>query len=191
MTPLFPLRTLVMPGGFLPLRIFESRYLDMVSCSMREDRGFVVVTLFDGAETGTDSVQFYDLGTEVRIVDFHPEPDGLLGIVTQGQRIVQVKSHEIQDDGLIVAQCSARETEVDRALPEEFDDLVQLLQKILQQLESPYSDYEPNYLSASWVSSRLTELLPLELEDKVRLMALPDPLTRCFLLRDLALVEQG
>ena len=83
--PLFPLNTVLFPGGPLPLRIFEPRYLDMVSRCLREQTGFAVVLIGEGNEA-TGATQFVAIGTEARIVDFDRLEDGLLGISCLGPR---------------------------------------------------------------------------------------------------------
>ena len=84
--PLFPLGTVLFPGGPLPLRIFEARYIDLVRRCMREGSGFGVVLILDGTEAGDTPAQICDVGTYARIVDFSGEPGGLLGIEARGER---------------------------------------------------------------------------------------------------------
>ena len=74
--PLFPLGTVLFPGGPLPLRIFEARYIDLVRRCMRENSGFGVVLLTDGAEAGNGPTATSDVGTYARIVDYSSQPDG-------------------------------------------------------------------------------------------------------------------
>src|SRR6185295_8191885 len=82
--PLCPLNSVLFPGGPLPLRIFEPRYVDMVGTCLREQRGFGVVLIREGSEVG--AAEFETLGTLARIVDFHMLSDGLLGLTTIGER---------------------------------------------------------------------------------------------------------
>ena len=90
--PIFPLRTVLFPGGVLPLRIFEPRYVDMVRWCMREQANFGVVLLREGGEVidGADALaadqELFAVGTEAEIVDFNQADNGLLGIVAQGRR---------------------------------------------------------------------------------------------------------
>ena len=78
--PLFPLRTVLFPGGLLPLRIFETRYVDMVGRCMRESAEFGVLLIRSESEGETGPVsELATIGTSARIVDFHALPDGLLG----------------------------------------------------------------------------------------------------------------
>jgi Lon protease-like protein len=87
--PLFPLRTVLFPGGTLPLRIFEPRYVDMIRWCMRESSGFGVVLLKEGsdvldASTPADTPNIFSVGTEAQIIDFDQADNGLLGIVARG-----------------------------------------------------------------------------------------------------------
>ena len=77
--PLFPLNSVILPGGRIPMQLFEPRYLDMLTRCLKEDRGFVVVLLREGTEVSLRT-DFYDIGTYVRIVDFQQLDNGLLGI---------------------------------------------------------------------------------------------------------------
>ena len=90
--PLFPLGTVLFPGGPLPLRIFEARYIDLVRRCMRENSGFGVVLLTDGPEAGDGPTATSDVGTYARIVDFSGQPDGLLGIEARGERRFRILS---------------------------------------------------------------------------------------------------
>src|SRR5215831_15238826 len=101
--PLFPLNTVLFPGGVLPLRIFEPRYLDMVKRCMREGNAFGVVLIRSGNETQS-TVATHDVGTLARIVDFDQLPDGLLGITTRGTQRFRACEKHVQDDGLHVGQ---------------------------------------------------------------------------------------
>ncbi len=83
--PLFPLGTVLFPGGPLPLRIFETRYVDLVSRCLRDGSGFGAVLIREGMEAGGPALT-YDVGTYARIVDFSQQPDGLLGIRATGER---------------------------------------------------------------------------------------------------------
>src|SRR5690348_14909498 len=100
--PLFPLNTVLFPGGPLPLRIFETRYVDMVRHCMRERCPFGVVLIHAGAEVGAVA-DTAAVGTTARIVDFHPMPDGLLGISCVGEHKFRVLRRWTQSDGLNVA----------------------------------------------------------------------------------------
>ena len=77
--PLFPLNTVLFPGGPLPLRIFESRYIDMISERMKADAPFGVLLIRSGQESGP--AKTYGVGTLARISDWYQGSDGLLDFV--------------------------------------------------------------------------------------------------------------
>ena len=95
--PIFPLNTVLFPGGVLPLRIFEPRYLDMVSDCMKNGTGFAVNLISEGREAGQPA-EFRSLGTLTQIVDFDKLDDGFLGITAIGQQPLRVISHTGEDD---------------------------------------------------------------------------------------------
>ena len=109
--PLFPLNTVLFPGGVLTLRLFEPRYLTMVGQCMREDKGFVVVLLRDGSEAGDEAekAQFYAVGTEAKIIDFDQLDDGMLSISCRGGRLMRTQSHRVQPDQLAPQPTGDRE----------------------------------------------------------------------------------
>jgi len=100
--PLFPLDLVLFPGARLPLRIFESRYIDMVRDCMRSDTGFGVVWRLDGDQESAGG--HARVGTEARIIDFSTLEDGLLGIECRGTRRFLVRSTRCRDDGLLMAE---------------------------------------------------------------------------------------
>lgn len=101
--PLFPLHTVLFPGGRLELRIFEPRYLDMVRDCIRDGRGFGVCLIREGSEAGAPA-RFADIGTSARIADWAPRPDGLLGISAVGERRFRVLGSRVQPDNLVLGE---------------------------------------------------------------------------------------
>jgi uncharacterized protein len=181
--PLFPLNTVLFPDGLLPLRIFETRYVDMVRDCMRSGGGgFVVVSILEGTETSTEA-RFSEVGTRAEIIDWDQRPDGLLGILACGRERVRVRSHQQRSDGLIVAQVQPIEEWPPLDLPLEYASLAGLLERLLDQLGTPWAHLERKLGDASWVVGRLAELLPLNLEIKQALLEEDDPLRRLERLR--------
>jgi len=174
---LFPLHTVLFPGGPLPLRIFEPRYVDMVRRSLRTQSAFGVVLLDGGAETG-GVTSTAAVGTTARIADFYSLPDGLLGITCLGVRKFQLRDRRVQSDGLNLGAVDWLAAECEIALPAEYQHLGQLLRKVLPELGDFYAGVSKRFEDSAWVGYRLAEILPLSLSDKQYCLELDDPLAR-------------
>mgnify|MGYP001628039969 CR=1 FL=1 len=182
--PLFPLSTTVLPGGRLPLQLFEPRYLDMLATCLREQRGFVVLLLREGNEAGADAV-FYDIGTYVKIVDFQQLDNGLLGITVEGQLTVAVHRRWQAPDGLNLGDAERLPDEPEDALPTGRSELASVLRALLRHPVVNRLELEVDFSSAREVGWRLIELLPLDGQEKQRLLEYQDPLDRLDRLSDL------
>ena len=174
--PLFPLNIVLFPSGPLPLRIFETRYVDMVRRCMREDQGFGVVLIRDGE--GSGSADICDVGTMAKIVDFDQLPDGLLGLSCVGQQRFRIHAHRRQADGLNVGEVEWLQPEPLLTVPERHARLALLLETVLPQLGEVYTGIEMHLDDAAWVGHRLAEILPMDLADKQFCLELDDPLRR-------------
>ena len=183
--PLFPLGTVLFPGGPLPLRIFEARYIDLVRRCMRENSGFGVVLLQEGPEAGDGPTATSEVGTYARIVDFSGQPDGLLGIEARGERRFRILSRSRARDGLNLAEVEWLPDEVRVPVPEEFSDLGPALDYVLGQVGDPYESLERRLDDAGWVAGRLAEILPLPPAHKQRCLEIDDPVERLRYLRPL------
>ena len=162
--PLFPLNTVLFPGGPLPLRIFETRYLDMISECLKADVPFGVLLIRDGQEAGPATT--YEVGTLARIVDWYRGSDGLLGITAVGTQRFRLLSTERQGDGLNVGEVE-RLPDIDTmALPAEFSALPEILASVIDDLGRLYENLERRYEDAAWVAYRFAEILPVELAHK-------------------------
>ena len=187
---LFPLNTVLFPGGLLPLRIFEPRYLDMVGRCMREGADFGVVLIRSGEETGAVA-QMAAVGTGARVVDFSQLPDGLLGVMCRGSRRFRLCSHRVQPDGLRVGEIEWLSEPGPEAIAEEHRPLAQVLRRVLQELGDTARHLDADFEDADWVSNRLAEFLPLEREDQQRLLEVNDPQERMRRLAPLIEVGEG
>ncbi len=174
---LFPLHTVLFPGGPLALRLFEPRYLDMVRRCLKEEQGFGVVTILEGSEAGA-AARVADIGTRARLVDFDPLPDGLLGISCVGEERFRVLRRWQQADGLNLAEVQSLAAEVPCELPAELAHLAHLLRELLPRLGGAYAHIEAHYADAGWVANRWAEVLPLQLQEKLALLELTEPLQR-------------
>lgn len=175
--PLFPLHSVLFPGGPLSLRIFEPRYLDMVRRCLKEHSEFGVVLILEGAEAGAVTATA-DTGTSARLVDFDTLPDGLLGVVCVGERRFRVLRRWLQHDGLNLGAVDYLPPDVPCAVPEEFAHLGELLREVLPRLGAPYTHVHGDFADAGWVSNRWAEILPLAPGEKQQLLELADPLAR-------------
>lgn len=182
--PLFPLNTVLFPNGVLPLRIFEPRYLDMVSDCLKNDTGIGVVLIKEGAETGK-AANCYDMGTLSSISYWHKRPDGILGVTLKGQQRFKILSTTVQKNQLVMAEVELLPEIESTELPGGYEHLVLLLQQIIGQLDPPFTTMETKYDCAEWVGARLVELLPLPLEDKQQLLSMNDCLQRFSKIEDM------
>jgi uncharacterized protein len=187
--PIFPLTTVLFPGGSLPLRIFETRYMDMAKSCLREGSNFGVCAITSGPEVGAGAA-YEMIGCEAKIQDWDMQQLGILQIRVMGQRRFKVSSSSVSPAGLVEAEVEFLEPEVDQVLPEEFVALAALAQRIVRDLEQRRPEaiqkmVEPpyDYASASWVGQRLCEFLPIRHPIKHQLMALSDPLGRLKLVK--------
>jgi len=179
MIPLFPLNTVLFPYGPLPLRIFETRYVDMVRYCMREQSPFGVVLIRAGSEVGSAGVgETSVVGTTARILDFNALPDGLLGITCLGERKFSVSKHWQQEDGLHCADVELAQPEESVDVPFEYEHLSELLRKVLPELGELYAHVPKYFSNASWVGCRLAEILPIALSEKQFCLELDDPIAR-------------
>ncbi len=178
--PLFPLNTVLFPGGPLPLRIFEPRYVDMVKRSLRDEAPFGVVLIREGEEVGP--ADFHDIGTLARIIDFDTLPDGLLGLTCVGEQRFRVHTYARLPDGLNVGQVSVFDQDLPAPLPDEYGHLVGLLERLLPELGDWYARLEHHFDDANWVGYRLAEILPLSMPSRQFCLELEDPGERLRLL---------
>lgn len=173
--PLFPLRTVLVPGAALGLRVFEPRYLDLVRECGRRGSGFGICLILDGEEAGTPATPA-GVGTEARIEDFDTGPDGLLTLRVRGARRFHVRRTRVRDSGLIIADVDwcAADPVID--LQPEHALLGVVLRKILEHIDGADQAFpEPHFDNAAWVGWRLAELLPLEQPHRQQLLQLDDP----------------
>jgi Lon protease-like protein len=162
---LFPLSAVLLPGGRMPLQIFEQRYLDLVRSSMKADEPFGVVWIRRGlevAQRGTASPDLGDYGTTARIVDWDQLPNGLLGITIEGQERFDLESTGIRDNGLVVGEVVFRPTPKETAMKKEWQTLLDVLHGLRDHPHVQSMNLQLDYGNAWQVAYVLTQLLPLE-----------------------------
>ena len=181
---LFPLNVVLFPEGPLPLRIFETRYVDMVRRCMRADQRFGVALIREGSEVGPADT--FDVGTMAKIVDFHQLSDGFLGLSCVGEQRFRILSRSRQTDGLNLAGVESLAREAKTAVPERHARLAELLKTVLPQLGEVYAGIEMHLDDAVWVGYRLAEILPIAAAEKQFCLELSDPIQRLDVLSPLA-----
>ena len=181
--PLFPLRSVLFPDGLLELKIFEARYLDLMSRCMREQRPFGVVALKEGAEAGPSAgpVRLHEAGTLAELVEVDSAQAGILLVRARGTRRFTLQAYEQQAGGLWVGEASEVAADPVVAPRDSHAGVVKGLADAIAALgaqgAAPF--LEPYLLeSAGWVADRWLEILPIPIEAKVGLLMLQDPLAR-------------
>jgi uncharacterized protein len=177
--PLFPLKTVLFPGGVLPLKVFEQRYISMTKGCLKDDKPFGVCLLTQGEEVAgargpKSSTAFAPIGTLARITNWDMPQLGILHLRTEGVSRFQVQSHSIADDGLVIGQVTALAPEATLALPESYAPLSKLLELLIGRVGRENFPAELALGDASWVSYRLAELLPLPLQIKQSMLEIND-----------------
>ena len=176
--PLFPLRTVLLPGGALGLRIFETRYLDMVRDCGRSGTGFGVCLILDGAEAGAPATPAA-VGTEARIEDFDTTPDGLLSLRVRGKRRFRVRRTQVRANGLVTGDVDWCAPDPDDPLRPEHALLGDVLRQALERAGTRAVDVpQARFDDAAWVGWRLAELLPLDDAVRQALLQEDDPHAR-------------
>ena len=193
--PLFPLGTVLFPGGRLPLQIFEPRYLDLVSRCMRENSSFGVVLIRAGTDVrvgpGSSQPEVFEIGSEAKIVDFNQLSSGRLGVTIEGGRKFRVHDTWEQSDGLLIGEVSILPEEPELAVAGEHQELVDLLTELTLHPEVAKLQLNIELEDARSVGWRLAELLPIEPEIKQSLLQLPYPRERLQELRRLITKLRG
>jgi uncharacterized protein len=174
--PLFPLHAVLFPGGRLPLRIFEQRYMEMAKACLKDGTAFGVCLIREGAEVGAPATPS-DVGTLARIASWDMPQLGVLHVVARGEGRFRILARRIQPDGLARAQVEILPDEHDAGVPPTCSRSVKLLERIIEQ--HPELFERPHRLdSCAWVSARLAELLPLPFAAKQELLELDDARAR-------------
>jgi len=167
--PLFPLKTVLLPGNTLSLKVFETRYLDMIAECMREDSNFGIILIYKGEETLGDT-DIHSIGTTAKISDWQDRADGLLGVTALGLERFEIISTRNQDNGLTVGKVKILTEIAEVDIPEQFYYMLELLNHISAQ-EGKIPD---NNQSFSTMMYRLIYQLPLDTNLKQRLLEIPN-----------------
>jgi Lon protease-like protein len=187
--PLFPLGTVLFPGGLLPLRLFEQRYLEMAKSCLRDGAAFGVCLIREGAEVGEPAVP-EPVGCLAHIVQWDMQQFGMLQIVASGAQRFRILDRRLQSDGLARASVEVLPEEVDAAVPEGLALCADLLRRIAAEHGDRIFAAPFRFESCAWVSARLAEVLPLPAQMKQQLLEL-DGLPRLEALHRLIAQQSG
>lgn len=182
--PLFPLATVLFPGGQLQLRIFEPRYLDLVRECTRHGTGFGVCMILEGKQIRERALPAA-VGTIARISDFHRDEEGLLNIVVTGDARFRAVRSRARSNGLLRGDVDVWPREPEVPVPVEFALLQGILERLIETMAPQWRHVaRSTYDDASWLGYRLAELLPLDPPEQQRMLELDDPVQRLAALRD-------
>lgn len=190
--PLFPLNVVVCPDGQLSLKIFEARYLDMVSNCLKNKSSFAIVTILPEGETDPEgNFPFANIGTLLNIVDADVTTVGLMTISCMGHHRVKIDSFTQQPDGLVIGEVTDIPNDLSMPIPEDLNLSVRVLKQLLESLDAqnltptnmPTVEFY-QFEDVSWVANRWIEMLDMPVLQKQRLMQMESPILRLELIQD-------
>jgi Lon protease-like protein len=191
--PLFPLHTVLFPGGLLQLKVFEQRYIEMTKACTANGEPFGVCRIVKGDEVarsaGAQPPEFAAVGTLARIVDWDIA-NGVLHVRAEGGERFQARSHATRGDGLVIGSVVAIANEPAQPLPDAYRPLARLLELLMRKIGDAHFTAARAFDDASWVGYRLADLLPLPLPVKQSMLEINDSEVRLAVLAKF-LQQQG
>ena len=187
--PIFPLNTVLFPGGILMLKIFEPRYMDMSKVCLRDNKPFGVCLIKEGNEAGAPAVP-EDIGCTAEITEWDMQQLGVLHLKTEGVRRFRILGRKVAKDGLISAEIEMLGAEPETPLSSDLRQCATVLKLIMEKIGDEHFPAPVRLDDATWVSYRLAEVLPLKLEVKQKMLEINDPKVRLQVLHKF-LVQQG
>jgi uncharacterized protein len=180
--PIFPLNTVLFPGGLLPLRVFEARYMDMTRDCLKRDAPFGVCLIREGTEVGAPAVP-EGVGCLAKILEWDMQQQGILNLKTHGGQRFRILERRTGAQGLTSADVELIPPEASTAVPAEFASCARLLEMVVADQGKPIFAEPHAFDDASWVGYRLAEILPVPMIAKQRLLELTDSLGRLSILQ--------
>lgn len=169
----FPLNTVLFPGGIIPLQIFEQRYLNLVTTCLKDNHGFVIALIKSGSEVN-DKPAIHMTGTYAEIINWDQLDNTLLGITVRGSHKVSIKDAAYSDIGLLLATTENINFTTTQNIPPDFYHLKDTLHELAQHPFVIDKYGKINYTSAPEVCDRLSELLPVDNSIKQELLEMRD-----------------
>jgi len=173
----FPLHSVMFPKMQLPLRIFETRYVDMVADCLKAGDDFVIACIQDGDEVGGGAT-VQKLGVQCRIVNFEQEPGNILNVLVEGRDKVEIHNTWYDSGGLMKGLVAVVDEAEDCEVDVKFAGLINMVQQFMDHPESPLQDLNFEIKSAQQVSYLLAEFLPITLASKQSLLEIHHPYER-------------
>lgn len=180
--PIFPLNAVLFPGGLLPLRVFEARYMDMTRDCLKRDAPFGVCLIREGTEVGAPAVP-EGIGCLATILEWDMQQQGILNIKTRGGQRFRILERRTGAQGLTSADIELIPPETSAPVPEAFSSCTRLLEMVVVDQGKPIFAEPHAFDDASWVGYRLAEILPVPLVAKQKLLELNDSLGRLSILQ--------
>ena len=178
---IFPLGTVLFPGGVLPLKIFEVRYVEMAKQCLKEETPFGVCLIREGAEVGTPAVP-HPVGCLARIVECDVEELGIIKVRSEGLERFRIVSTEVNKQGLVVGRIEGLHPEAQITDAPGLAGCAEFLRKVMPQIGAERFTEPYRFEDASWVGFRLAEILPLRIDVKQKLLELTDAAARVAIL---------
>ena len=181
-TYIFPLNTVLFPGGILPLKIFEQRYLEMTKVCIRDDRQFGVCLIKEGRETGSPALA-HDIGCLARITQWEMPQLGVFHLLAEGTQRFRILESSVRKDGLIIA--STQQLPADPAQTPTEPFCVDVLKEIMEKIGAERFPPPHRYDDAAWIAYRLGEALPISMGARQKLLRTDDPHARLAQLKEI------
>lgn len=175
--PIFPLNSVLFPGGRLGLKVFEQRYLDMASVCLRDRTPFGICLIAEGQEVGEPALP-HAVGTLAEIDAWDMPQLGILMLSLRGGRRFHLRQRRVEPGGLLRAEVELFADQPATAIPESQQALIELLRKVAADVGAEKMPLPHHFDDAEWVGHRLTEILPVKLLAKQKLLELEDAATR-------------
>ncbi|MBI4756791.1 MAG: LON peptidase substrate-binding domain-containing protein [Betaproteobacteria bacterium] len=174
---IFPLNVVLFPGGRLPLRIFEQRYMGMARDCLRREQPFGVCLIAAGSEVGEPALP-HDVGVSARITGWDMENLGVLQVVARGERRFRIENRDTGADGLVTAKVEWLPQPLASPVPRAQQKLIPLLRAIAEDMGTERLPPPHDFDDAAWLGHRFAELLPIPLLARQKLLELDDDIAR-------------
>lgn len=175
--PIFPLNTVLFPGGVLPLKIFEQRYMAMAKDCLRDETPFGVNLIAQGQEVGAPALP-HAVGSSARITEWDMPQLGVLRVSARGGRRFRILTRSTDSQGLIRAQVQWLAEEPELPVPAALAGLLPLLRAIVAEAGEERFPPPQAFDDAVWVGYRFAEVLPIPMAARQKLLELDDSLSR-------------